>query len=217
MTHGLSMMIWKVLGVLALLGGLAGTSQAQVSMRRVLMSMPDSMAPYLNHSMMGELVEFAERSGSAEVKNKLEGTTSLDTLTAEYASLSLSQVVRMEVLLLQRALGDTILCVVNTYRGPEPESTVRFFDATWQSLPGDALLSPVGLGALLHRPDTMSVEEYQRLCRMVDPCLIAVSVNPGDKGLTFSLSKPLLSKEDKQALDAIVLQKYVKWDGITFK
>ncbi len=216
MTKGMSM-IKGMLVALALFCCWGNVASAQITMRRVLMAMPDSMAPYLNHSMMGELVEFAERSGRGEVKNKLEGTTSLDVFSPDYASLSMSQVAKMEVLFLPRTLGDTILCVVNTYQGPEPESVVRFYDPSWKPLSDDGLLAPFDKEALVRKPDTMAMEEYERLSRMIDPCLIAASVNPQEKSLTFSLSKPLLSKDDKQALDAILLQKYVKWDGETFK
>lgn len=209
--------IKRWIGLLAFACGLTGVAQAQVSMRRVLMSIPDTLVPYLNHSMMGELVEFAGRSGKAEVKNKLDGTTSLDTLTEGYAALSLSKVAKMEVLFLPRSVGDTILCVVNTYQGPEPESVVRFYEPSWKALPTNDLLPDIGIESLVYRPDTMAVEDFEALRRFIDPCLISVTLHPQDQSLTFSLSKPLLSETDRKALDAIVLQKYVKWNGEMFK
>ena len=193
------------------------TVPAQDYMRRTLMAMPDSIMPLINHSMMGELVEFAARGGAAEVKNKLDGMTSLDSLTNNYASFTLTKADKMQLMLLQRSVGDTIICLVRSFYGPEPESQVQFFSLDWKSITDKSLLPNVTVDDLLQKPDTMTEESFQRLKKLIDPCLVFVSVYPQEQRLSFSLSKPLLSEADKKALDAIILQKSVKWDGKTFE
>ncbi|MBR4388738.1 MAG: DUF3256 family protein [Prevotella sp.] len=213
LTH-ISAMRW--LCALVMAWGSVAMAPAQDVMRRTLMTIPDSIVPFLNHSMIGELVEFAGRGGTAEVKNKLDGMSSLDTLTQSYAAFTLTKVDKMQLMLLPRTAGDSIICLLHTYYGPEPESTVRFYSMGWQRLSDDEFLTPVTFDELVHRPDTMDADKFMALRKLFDPCLISVVADPRELTLTFSLSKPLLSEADKKALDPIVLQKTVKWSGKTF-
>ena len=197
--------------------GVTLMTAAQDQLRRTLMSMPDSIVPFLNHSMMGELLEFAGRGGTAEVKNKLDGMTSLDTLLSDYAAFSLTKVDKMHILLLPRVAEEPIVCMVHSCYGPEPESTVSFFSTDWKRLPNEELLTAVTVDELLQRPDTMTMDRFLELRRLIDPCLVFVDVIPQERALVFSLSKPLLTEEDKKALHAVVVQKTIKWNGNTFK
>ena len=210
----ISTMRW--LCALAVAWGCATMSLAQDVMRRTLMTIPDSIVPFVNHSMIGELVEFAGRGGTAEVKNKLDGMTSLDSLTQTYAAFSLTQVDKMQLMFLPRTVGDSIICLIHTCYGPEPESTVQFYTMGWQQLSNDEFVAPMTVDQLVQRPDTMDADEFMTLRRLIDPCLVCVVPDPQEKTLTFSLSKPLLNEKKKKAVKSILLQRTVKWNGKTF-
>jgi hypothetical protein len=50
------------------------------SMKDLLVSMPDSVVPYLNHNLRLEFTELQEMGVKAEVKNLLGETSVMDTL-----------------------------------------------------------------------------------------------------------------------------------------
>lgn len=61
------------------------------SMKDLLVSMPDSVVPYLNHNLRLEFTELQEMGVKAEVKNLLGETSVMDTLTADFAQLRTSK------------------------------------------------------------------------------------------------------------------------------
>ena len=67
----------------------------------------------------------------------------------------------------------------------------------------------------MQRPDTMAVERYDELVRFFDPVMISAVMTP-DNDLIFQLSTPMVTKEEKKQLDAILLQKKLKWNRQRF-
>lgn len=194
------------------------------SMRALWQSMPDSIVPYLNANLRQEMVDFVDMNVKAKVKNQLDGNTSLDTLTSNYADISLSSCSRMQLRLLPSLQGDSLLCMVITVSAPESESVVRFFDQAWQPLPTPRLprsLLPEGdgftPGTYLARPDTMDQRRFDELCALIEPAMVHAALSPSDDSLTLQLALPLVNKEQRKALEAIRVQRKLKWDGISFK
>jgi hypothetical protein len=67
--------------------------------------------------------------------------------------------------------------------------------------------------SLIQRPDTMSQERFEQLQRLIDPLMVSAEMSPADLSLSFSVSTPMLLKEDKERVKAILLQRKFKWDG----
>lgn len=84
------------------------------SMKDLLVSMPDSVVPYLNHNLRLEFAELQEMGVKAEVKNLLGETSVMDTLTADFAQLRTSKSATLQMKKLPSANGDSLLCVVKT-------------------------------------------------------------------------------------------------------
>ncbi len=194
------------------------------SMRALWQSMPDSIVPYLNANLRQEMIDFADMHVKAQVKNLLDGNTSLDTLTSNYADVSLSSCSRMQLRLLPSAQGDSLICMALTVSAPESESVVRFFTQAWQPLPMPRLpqsLLPEGEGftidAYLVRPDTMSQERFDELRALIEPAMVYATLSPSDDTLTLQLALPLVNKAQRKALEVIRMQRKLKWDGISFK
>ena len=205
----------RFLAIVAFLGAFLGAS-AQRQMKDFILTMPDSLVKYLNTTKRTEMVDFYFMGVKAETFNLLSEGTVLDSLTANHADIRLNESARMQLHLLPRENGDTVVCMVRTFLGEAPESTFAFYDSNWKSLERKGFLPEVDPMSLIHRPDTMTVERYEELLRLVDPLMVAAEVTPADGALTFSLSTPMTTKKEREALQDILVQRKLKWDGKSF-
>ena len=205
----------RFLAIVAFLWAFLGAS-AQRQMKDFILTMPDSLVKYLNTTKRTEMVDFYFMGVKAETFNLLSEGTVLDSLTANHADIRLNESARMQLHLLPRENGDTVVCMVRTFLGEAPESTFAFYDSNWKSLERKGFLPEVDPMSLIHRPDTMTVERYEELLRLVDPLMVAAEITPADGALTFSLSTPMTTKKEREALQDILVQRKLKWDGKSF-
>ena len=188
---------------------------AQRTMRDFIITMPDSLVEYLNKTKRTEMVDFYDMGVKAETVNLLQGSTVLDSLNSTFADISVNKSQRMQLALLPLHEADTLICMVNSFLGEAPESEVHFFNTQWMPMPSNDFLDEVTSSQLLQRPDTMAVERYDELVRFFDPVMISAVMTP-DNDLIFQLSTPMVTKEEKKQLDAILLQKKLKWNRQRF-
>ena len=107
-----------------------------------------------------------------------------------------------------KLMGDSVICLIRTYRGPVSDSQVRFYNLQWQllripfSTPGvEAFWMPV--------PDSLAREAgFVRQSLQVLP-FVEVKAHPDDERLTFILQTGELCKEEKALADKYL--KPVKW------
>ncbi len=133
--------IRKIVGLL-LTGWLATCpfpSVAQVKMRDVLRTMPDSLVPYMSENNRLDCIDFKDANMKAEVRNTLDGMTELLTLQDDYAVFQLNAARRMELRLLPTTVEvdscKQIICIVDTYGQDAKESRVMFYSIRWQPQP----------------------------------------------------------------------------------
>lgn len=196
----------------------AAAAHAQTTMAKMWTSMPDSLAPaYLKADKRRAMVDYYEMGETAEVTHELQGTSVMDTLATQYARVTLSGAQSLQMALLPTAQGDTLLCRVVTFAAPAQESRVEFFDSNWNRLDAGRFLPAVSSSSLLHRPDSLSKEEFGVLCSFFEPQMMQVELDPADFSLTFSLATPLTSRFDRERLEAIMVQRKVKWTGEMYK
>lgn len=195
--------------------------EAEAGVREMWVQMPDSMVPYLNKNLRQECIDFVDMGISADVQNTFGANTILDTLTADYLHVTLNQSSTLEMKMLPRQGGDSLLCLVRTYMGPERESTIEFYNAAWQRLD---MPSPILTGdgkamveMLTQRPDTMTAERFSEIRRMFEPVMVSATLSPADTAITLQLSAPLTTSDEKKAIKAVSVQRKLKWDGKTFK
>lgn len=194
---------------------LTPTAWGQTQMSDVIKTMPDTLLPYLDASKRTELIDFYKMGVEAKTTNKFSGATVLDTLSAHYAQLQLSESSTMQLLLLPQEDADTLICAVRTYLGEAPESTVSFYATDWRPLDASLYLPPLSPMALVERPDTMSVEQYDAVLKTLDPAMLEARLAP-DSTLTFTVTAPLLNEAERKALEAVALQRKLKWNGKNF-
>ena len=109
---------------------------------------------------------------------------------------------------------DSVLCVVRSWDGPKRDSEVQLFDRQWKPLQAPLTFSA---DSFVCRPDTMSDERFSRLVALLDPIMFSVSLSPAENVLLVKLSPVVPNPEDEKAIEQILVQRKLKWDGKTFK
>lgn len=190
--------------------------QAQTAVKSILASMPEEIVPYLNAEQRAELSRFTDTSDSLTVKNSLNGTTYIDSISDTYVRIKLSKMSDIQIKLLPLNDSVDIICTVKTVSEPVADSSVRFYSAEWGRL-HDTFGVPdqndpeLMVSLLTARPDTMSTSRYDELCRMLEPVIVSATFAGGEDMLTYSLSLPLLNKSERDDIKAVTKQKSFKW------
>lgn len=195
---------------------MASTGVGAKSMKDLLVSMPDSLLPYLNKSLRQEMPELQEMGVKAEVKNLLGENSVMDTLTANFLQIRMSKVATLQMKKLPVEGGDSILCLVKTFAGPEKESQVLFFNQDWKALDAGKLFA-CDAERLISKPDTMTEARFIELKKMIEPKMMSVMLFEHENAAVVRLSLPLLSADDKKTVSVIKLQRKFNWNGKTFK
>lgn len=192
-------------------------------MESLLLSMPKQVIPYLPGSLMSlivhqykeSLIEIGdsvkESSTVNDVQNAFGGNSRVDTLTADYAMLSLSDVVKYEFLAFPCG-GDTCVCVVRNIATPELESTVDFYDKAWNYLGRYDEYAPV----VDYESDSISAEQKE-IAESQELQIRSVHIDAASSQLLFTLQFPMLSADDKKVLNGLLLQRNVKIEDVLLK
>ena len=187
------------------------TMMAQ-QVRKMWVNMPTSIAGSLEKSTRQELLDLKEMKKKAVISGPLGEECSIDTLTADYLSARLSDVSTLQMKMLPTSSGDSLLCLVQTYAGPLPESSISFYTPDWKALP----MPSMHLDVDLQRPDTMTQDDFSKLQALFDPKLISFTLSPSNKDLVVALSPVIISEEEKAHVKALILQRKLNWNGKTF-
>lgn len=213
------------------------------TVRDLWLSMPPSLAPYLSTSLRTQCLDFYDMHTDAQTDNALKGKSRIDTLTSTFLAATLSKAHTLQMKLLPASgsgsgsasgsasgLGssmvsgsgsssslsscDSVLCVVRSWDGPKRDSEVQLFDRQWKPLQAPLTFSA---DSFVCRPDTMSEERFSRLVAMLDPIMFSVSLSPVENVLLVKLSPVVPNPEDEKAIEQILVQRKLKWNGKTFK
>ena len=199
---------------------------AQISLRDAWLSMPDRMIPYLNKNLRLEHLDFVDMGVKSEVNHQLNGVSVMDTLTADYTHVTLSNSFSLELRLLPVNDSTKIICMVKTFKAPAEESEIHFYDSKWNQLAGDYGLEQIKnqdntdvdvlLSNFIQKPDTMTSERFEELSKLIEPVMVYASFDVSEPILTFKLSIPLATPDDREQVNSILRPRRFKWDGGQF-
>ncbi|RRD01902.1 DUF3256 family protein [Prevotella sp. OH937_COT-195] len=195
-------------------------SYAQTSMRDLWIQMPDSIVAYLDKEKRTEIAELYRTKMKSELKNKLDGTTVLDTLTDDYACVTLNVSATLQLKKLSTD-NSFVICVVKKFKAPEIESEVSFFTQEWQpvkdnfGLPTSNDIEKIKTD-FTNRPDSMPATKYDELLSLFDFVMLSADLSASEPVISFTLSLPLLNDEDKKNIIPIIKQRKFKWNGHAF-
>ena len=179
---------------------------------KMWVSMPASVAGALEKSGRQELLDLKQMKKAATIAGPLGEKCSIDTLTADFLSARMNEVYTLQMKMLPTSSGDSLLCLVQTYAGPQPESRIAFYSPDWKALS----MPQMHLDVDLQRPDTMSEDDFNKLQALFDPKLISLSLSPSTAELVVALSPAVISEEEKANIKLLKLQNKLNWNGKTF-
>lgn len=203
----------RIFTILALAVSTIGM-QAQ-SLEQFFCSTPDSIQPYIKKLDREALVLSVDKEKTdtlATMSLSFGGDMSLTHLSQDLIVFHPSKVLTMEYAKLPSE-GDSVYCVISTYKAPEAESNVKIYNKDWK------LLSSVDISdkAKLARPDSISEARFDEIIRSQDFKMTMASIDKKDSQiLNVQFTMPLMDSEEKKAFLPIVLQTNLKWDGKTF-
>ena len=179
---------------------------------KMWVNMPTSVAGALEKSGRQELLDLKQMKKAATIAGPLGERCSIDTLTADFLSVRMNDVYTLQMKMLPTSSGDSLLCLVQTYAGPQPESRIAFYSPDWKALS----MPQMHLDVDLQRPDTMSEGDFNKLQALFDPKLISFSLSPSSAELVVALSPAAISEEEKANIKRLKLQNKLNWNGKTF-
>lgn len=175
------------------------------------LTMPAVLTPYLSKENKQKMIELSESNVKFSVTNRLGEQSRMDTLTADYLAVSLSEVARLEMRLLP-CDTDTIVCIVQTVFMPEKRSKVNFYDRNW--VQKDIALPELPVPA---RPDTMAQDEYQRLLRAMSVRTVYMRLAANAATLTMSYEPHYVSVDEQRSLQKLIIPVTFAWRGNRFE
>lgn len=181
--------------------------------RQWWLDMPDSVAGYMNKSKRIEALDYCDIGLKIDVTNLFESSTMVDTLTNDFMQVRMSKAMLLQMQVLP-ADSDSVVCVVRTYYGPEPESSVELYNRRWEKL--YTFEPDLNIDLYTERPDTMSVERYNLLRAQLEPVLMYSQLDADACELTTGLSPVMLMGVKKDDVKAILKQRKLKWNGRMF-
>ena len=188
-------------------------SQAQ-GLQKFFIDTPDSIQPYMKKLDREALVMSADPSKDtcSYMNIVYGGTVSITHLTPELIVFNPSKTLTQEYAILPSE-GDSVFCVISTYKAPEGESSVKIYDKNWTWLSTLDLTDK----AKLARPDSISEARFEEIIKTQEIKMTLASIDKKDsKQLNLEFSMPLMSSDEKKAFLPTVLQTNLKWDGKTF-
>lgn len=203
--------------ILALiLVALSITTQAR-EIRSVWKSMPDSLVLAIDKVRRLEMLDLVDYKVKAEVDNRLGSHSVMDTITSNYLHIMVSKASELSMRLLPTAEGDTLVCMVYTYKAPKPESKISFYSLDWQQLDASKYLPFASIAdvadSLYIKPDSISQERYAELRNDVVVALVSAQQSIENDDIYLSLSLPMAAKDNKASMTAIADKRKLVWTG----
>ncbi len=198
--------------VAAFLLACSGSLSAQ-TVEEIWISMPDSLMPVLTEKQRADIVNKDNIALSVPTTNALSGTSRADTLSADYLSVHITDVSSAQLRLLPTADGDTLVCLVRTWSGPEEESSVGIYTKGWRQVSSPAFC----ISDFVQRPDTMDVKKYDGILRVLDPYTFSVQLSSDAPTLIVRPHAVAATADEKKMLETVFVQRKYNWDGRDFK
>lgn len=191
----------------------AGNNLKAQHINDLWLSIPDSIMPSVSQKSRREMLNHVMLDFDGAVKNKFDEPVRIDSMATDFMQVTLSESEQVQLLLMPGSNRDSVICLIRTFYGPAPESTITIYNNMWGSI---GAYQPSWETFLAH-PDTMSDEEYHDLCGKITPILYQATWNGTTRTLQLNLSLPFLTKEEREKIHPLILQRNLKWDGKNFK
>lgn len=183
---------------------------AQVRMRDVFASMPDSLLPMMTKNNRLDCIDFIENNMEAKVRNKLDQFVELKKMTDDYLLLETSDVSRVEMKFLHTTDSTGIIYVVHTCLGPAADSYLSCYTQQWEPRVG---IERPAVQEFFEQGSGEDADALQGAILMLqDLTFLEARLSETEPTLTWSICLDELTRDEKK-----VAEKYVKRGNLLSK
>ncbi len=125
-----------------LLAGALG-AMAQLTAADAFTSAPQNIFPLLDRNTRLDMVDYVKSGLSTPSQNSLQGRSAITEISPESLTVKMSDSSAAQVAVLKGQKGD-IIALISTVATPGLDSSIRFFDSSWQPLDGAAMFTKPG-------------------------------------------------------------------------
>lgn len=204
----------KIVYILMFLAFAASAQTNAQQMRTIFTEMPDSIIPLLTHSNRADCVDFLDAKMRARVTNRLDGHSELLQLTPDYLKMKLTAHTFLQMKLLPRSSGDTIICMVNTVCAEANDSRVRFYTKEWQEItPATKMFRKP-----LTREFFAAGDSLEKILKIADIFLVELTLSPENATMQANYTMPAyMTSSDSAFVTKSMRPINYRWTGKTFE
>ena len=185
-------------------------SPARTPMRSWLVAMPDSVLPLLTKNDRLDFIDFHDAGMEAVVTNRMEGKSSMDTLTDDFLHISYTRSTDVAMKLLPVNDTTDVLCMVTTVKASVDDSRIAFYDSQWRPLD---VTSYVDEPSLVDFRSTLQGDSASWAWTGLDIFFRTYHLSAEDTAMQCVLTATgHLSEEEQQAVGS-----YVRREPITYR
>lgn len=183
--------------------------------------MPDSIIPILNRSIRAEAADAAGKHESRDIKNLLGGQIDVREMSDKFLDAKLTDKSGVQLLVLGKADGSSVICMNRYYGNPVMESDISFYTADWR--PASAETGSIEAAVKDFRSlaqDSLPAPDNEGKNAMMYPVMVYALLSANDGGnITLYAHTPIVVAEKKENKEnnRAFMQKSLKWNGNTFK
>ena len=202
----------KIIYILTILAFATQTNAQE--MRTIFTEMPDSIIPLLTHSNRADCVDFLDAKMRARVTNRMDGDSELLQLTPDYLKMKLTDHTFLQMKLLPRSSGDTIICMINTVCAEANDSRIRFYTKKWQTInPATELFKKPYIKDFFTADGSL-----EKILRITDIYLVELTLSPSETTMQASYTMPAyMSRKDSTFVTKNMHPIEYRWTGKTFE
>lgn len=199
--------------VISIILGMTAVAQ---SMRNLFTAMPDSILEVMTKINRLDCIDLIENDRLAKVRNRFDGYSTLDSLTADYLSLQLTPSCRVEMKFFPYPDSLGCICMARTYAGPTEETVLSFYSADWTPLPLESLISLPHYDDFWLVTDSVSADETARLQHLQDMHFMKATLSPDAPDITFELQPGETAPDELPAYERALHPITYIWDSSKF-
>lgn len=206
-------MIKKIFLTAILLAGALG-AMAQLTAADAFTSAPQSIFPLLDRNTRLDMVDYIKNGMSTPSQNNLQGRSAITELTPEALTVKMSDSSASQIAVLKGLKGE-IIALINTVATPGLDSSIRFYDSSWQPLDAASIFTKPGWKEWLTAAGRDNKEE---VTMQVPFMLASYRIDPATSELTLTNNLARFLDKDVYSMIESYLQPsltYV-WNGKKF-
>lgn len=188
--------------------------------KSLYIAMPDSLSPLLTKVNRADFADFLGSGMKAQVKNRFGQLSEMKQLTADFLLVQVSRTSTLQLKLLPLTDSTRVICCVETFYGPVPDSRIAFYDTSWKQLPSERFIHLPSEDDFYNKPQgTQQADSLHNLRLKADLCLMEFKLSPNQPTLEVCYKTPdYLDSETAQALRPFLHRQPVvyRWTKASF-